>query len=638
MKAGECAEGEYVLRAKIDMTSPNINMRDPTLYRIKHESHQETGDSWCIYPMYDFSHPISDALEQITYSLCTLEFEDHRPFYDWTIEKLLPSGLITTKPRQIEFSRLNIKSTVLSKRKLIQLVEQGHVDGWDDPRMPTLSGMRRRGVPPAALRLFCERIGISKADSNIAFSSLEECVRLEMDAVCQRAFCVLKPLKVTITNWEDELEEFTAARHPKIESMGDRIIPFGKEIFIERDDFFDVEGPEGAANGGVVPKGYKRLLPGDKVRLRYAYVIQCDEIVRDPETKEPVELKCTYFKDTRAGVTPEGMKRVKGIIHWVEATTGVGIKVNQYDRLFTTEEPGKESGDYLKDLNPSSLEVLDSVIVEKSVAEDVVETLGTMQTGSPSDMVYASTLAYQFERSGYFALDKDSKESSIVFNRVVTLRDTWGGQPNENKNQRTRGRGSGGENKSKGGNTGGEPVEDVRRIAFRAATILEAAPHPEADSLLVLQVDCGDVAEDGASSPRTVVAGLAGKIPMDELVGRKVAAVTNLKPAKMRGIESMAMLIAASDGNEDDECVELLDVPDSVPNGELLQIEGKEESQPDVLMKSKGALKAFDRVKAALKSDDNGEAVWLSEDGTQCRLLTSGGPVATRTLKNSIVQ
>ena len=443
MKNGECKEGEHVLRAKIDMSSPNINMRDPTLYRIKHESHQETGDKWCIYPMYDFSHPISDALEGITHSLCTLEFEDHRPFYDWTIEKLLPTGIITAQPRQIEFSRLNIQSTVLSKRKLIQLVEGGYVNGWDDPRMPTLSGMRRRGVPPAALRLFCERVGISKADSNIAFSALEDCVRLEMDDTCRRAFAVLKPLKVTLTNWDDDkLEEFKVPRHPKIEAMGDRTIPFGKEVYIERTDFFDLEGPEGEANGGKIPKGYKRLLPGDMVRLRYAYVIQCDEIIRDPETKEPIELKCTYFPDTRAGVTPEGMQRVKGIIHWVEGSTGIKCQVNQYDRLFETEEPGKESGDYLKDLNPNSLEVLENVLVEPSIADDVTEVLDEMEKDSS---IYPSSLAYQFERSGYFAIDVDTTgKDDIIFNRVVTLRDTWGAKPIENEAKaRTRGRGAG---------------------------------------------------------------------------------------------------------------------------------------------------------------------------------------------------
>lgn len=439
------------------------------------------------------------------------------------------------------------------------------------------------------------------------------------------------------------LEEFIVPRHPKIEEMGDRVIPFGKEVYIERDDFFDLKGPEGEANGGKVPTGYKRLLHGDNVRLRYAYVIKCDEVVRDPETKEPVELKCTYLPDTRAGVTPEGMKRVNGIIHWVEARTGVSCKVNQYDRLFKTEEPGKDSGDYLKDLNPDSLEVLEGVIVEPSVADDAVKVIQKIaeQGEANGAKLYPSSLAYQFERSGYFALDQDATgKDNLVFNRVVTLRDTWGTEKTKNGDKgRNRGRGKGNNSdapKSSGGG-GGQPVEDVRRVAFRAGTILEAGPHPEADSLLVCKLDCGDKDDDGNTEPRTVVAGLAGKIPTDELVGKKVVAVTNLKPAKMRGIESTAMLLAASDGKEgDDETVELLSVPDEVQNGELLSIEGKEDSIPDEMMKSKGALKCFDRVKAALRANADGEATWVDGESTY-RLMTTGGPVATKSLRDTFI-
>lgn len=643
MKNGDFPEGAHVVRAKIDMTSPNINMRDPTLYRIKHESHQETGDAWCIYPMYDFSHPISDALEGVTHSLCTLEFEDHRPFYDWTIEKLGPTGLIHSgRPRQIEFSRLNIQNTVLSKRKLIQLVEQNYVNGWDDPRMPTLSGMRRRGVPPSALRLFCERVGISKADSNIAFSAMEDCVRLEMDEMCQRAFCVLKPLKVTLTNWEKINDEiFFAPRHPKITEMGDRSIPFGKDLYIERSDFFDLDGPEGKLNGGKVPKGYKRLLPDGKVRLRYAYVIRCDEVIRDPGSQEPIELKCSYYPDTRAGVTPEGMERVNGIIHWVEGNSGVRCKVNQYDRLFLAEEPGKESGDFLKDLNPESLEILENVYVEPSVADDAVKILAMMKE-HPG--LYPSSLAYQFERNGYFALDKDTTgKDNLVFNRVVTLRDTWGTNVADTDSKaRTRGRG-GGEisQESNGGDSmrGAGPIEDIRRVAFRAATIVDADPHPEADSLLVCKVDCGDVDESGSPEYRTVVASLADKIAIDRIVGKKVVAVTNLKPAKMRGIESTAMLLAASNGADgDDEIVELLRVPLEVPNGELLRLDGLEVSDPDPMMKSKGAMKAFERAKEGLKANGDGKAVWVDGAGSPHRLLSSAGPVNTESLKDAIIQ
>ena len=457
----------------------------------------------------------------------------------------------------------------------------------------------------------------------------------------------LDPYCMTLSKkcFADSLEEFQAPRHPKIESMGERVIPFGKEVYIERDDFFDLEGPEGKANGGKPPKGYKRLLPGDMVRLRYAYVIRCDEIIRDHETQEPIELKCTYYPETRAGVTPEGMKRVNGIIHWVEASTGVSCTVNQYDRLFVVEEPGKESGDFLKDLNPDSLQVLQGAVVEPSVVDDVIEILDQIDNHKEAagQKIYPSSLAYQFERSGYFALDKETTgRENIVFNRVVTLRDTWVAKKEEDINgkQNSRNRGRGGEeNQQQATNEGGTgDVEDVRRVAFRAATILEAGPHPEADNLLVCKVDCGDVSENGSSEPRTVVAGLAGKIPLDELIGSKVVAVTNLKPAKMRGVESFAMLLAASDGKDgDEETVELLRVPDSVPSGELLFIEGRDPSMPDPMMKSKGALKAFDRVKGALRANESGEATWV-DGGSSHRLMSSAGPVKTKSLRNSVIQ
>jgi glutaminyl-tRNA synthetase len=637
MRDGKFPDGAHVLRAKIAMDSPNINMRDPTLYRIKHESHQETGDRWCIYPMYDFSHPIADAVEEITHSLCTLEFEDHRPFYDWTIEKLLPTGLIHCRPQQIEFSRLNIRSTVLSKRKLIQLVTGKHVLGWDDPRMPTLAGIRRRGMPPAALQLFCERIGISKADSNIDFSVLEDSVRETMDSTCPRAFAVLQPLKVTIENWEEGcMEEFQVDRHPKLEQMGKRTIPFGKTIYIERSDFFDTEGPEG--ENTHIPKGFKRLVPGGQVRLRYAYVIECTDIVRDPETQEPIELKCTYFPETRGGVTPNGMQRVNGIIHWVEASHAITCTINQYDRLFAAEEPGKDGGDFLKDINQNSLEILESVVIEPSVAYDAAEILDKIGEQSVSGpRLYPSALAYQFERSGYFALDKVSTKDRLTFNRVVTLRDTWGAQPAANsQTQRTRGGGRQppAENKST------ELVEDIRRISIVAATILSAELHPEAENLLVCKVDCGDKNDDGEDAePRTVVAGLAGKVLVGDLVGKKVVAVTNLKPAKMRGIESTAMLLAASNGKEgDDEIVELLSVPASVPNGELVSFEGIRPSEPDAMLKSKGALKAWDRAKSGLKLNEDGEAVYIDENRVSHRMLSTSGTIKASTLSNTVIQ
>jgi glutaminyl-tRNA synthetase len=548
MKDGRFPEGAHVLRAKIDMSSPNINMRDPTLYRIKHEPHQETGDKWCIYPMYDFSHPIADAIEGITHSLCTLEFEDHRPFYDWTIEKLNRTGLFAYSPQQIEFSRLNIKSTVLSKRKLIRLVEEKHVNGWDDPRLPTLSGLRRRGVPPAALRLFCERVGISKAESNIDFSVLEDCIRETMDSSSPRAFCVLHPLKVTITNWNGRLEEFEVDRHPKVAEMGKRTIQFGKSVYIERSDFFDLDGPEGVSNGGNAPKGYKRLLPKGVVRLRYAYVIECTDVVRDPESGEPIELKCTYIPESRAGVTPAGMARVGGIIHWIEASTAVKCKVNQYDRLFTTEEPGRESGDFLQDINKDSLHVSDQVVVEPSVAVDALKVLAKCKASElerNSRKLYPSSLAFQFERNGYYCLDAASTVDGLELNRVVTLRDTWGSQQSESVTNSIKGDAKSDQRAEK---IHREPLEDIRRVALRAATILSVEAHPEAESLLVCKVDCGDVSDTNEiAGPRIVVSKLAGRVSQYDLIGKRVvgkshfvelAAVTDAPPSQRSSLYS----------------------------------------------------------------------------------------------------
>jgi methionine--tRNA ligase beta chain len=526
---------------------------------------------------------------------------------------------------------------VLSKRKLIQLVDQKHVDGWDDPRMPTISGMRRRGVPPSAVRLFCERVGISKADSNIDFAVLEDCIREEMDKGCNRAFCVVDPLKITLSNWGGSaIENLEIARHPKIKERGNRAVPYGKHLFIERADFFDLEGPEGAKNDGKVPKDFKRLLPGEMVRLKFAYVISCNEVIRDPDTQEPVELKCTVYPETRSGVTPEGFQKVKGIIHWVEGSTGIKCQINQYDRLFLTEEPGKDSGDYLKDLNPDSLQVIKNVIIEPSVALDSLAKLEEIRNALESEKVYASTLTYQYERTGYFALDQNSTGiENLIFNRVVTLRDTWAVPQLNSRSELPRNRGSGSQQQQA---VDSESLEDIRRVALRAATILEAGPHPEADSLLICKVDCGDVTENGEpAEPRTVVAGLAGKILASDLIGMKVVVISNLKPAKMRGIESMAMLLAASDGNEGNEKVELLSVPDSVPNGELVAFEGKDPVEPDVMLKSKGALKVWDRVRAGLKLNNNGEAAYL-QDGAMHRMMTSGGPVKTATLKNAVIQ
>jgi methionine--tRNA ligase beta chain len=435
---------------------------------------------------------------------------------------------------------------------------------------------------------------------------------------------------------ESKLEEFKVPRHPKRDELGDRTVPFGKTVYIERSDFFDLEGPEGIANNNKPPKGFKRLLPDGKVRLKYAYVIQCDEVVRDAKTNEPLELKCTYFPETRAGVTPEGEARVPGIVQWVEASTAKKCTVMQYDRLFKTEEPGKETGDFIDDINPDSLKILDSVVVEPSVASDVLGLLKTIQDESSTadEKTYHSSLAYQFERSGYYALDVSSTDTNFVFNRIVTLRDTWA-PDTKTRPQQTEQKKA--DNKPVNqGNT--EVVEDARRVALRVGTILEAGPHPEADSLIVCKLDCGDTDETGGpAEPRTVVAGLAGKITFEQLVGRKIVCISNLKPAKMRGIESTAMLLAASDGKEgDDETVELLDVPDSVPNGELVYFENMAPCQPDDMLKSKGALKVWDRVKAALKVGSEKEAIYQDE-GVARRLMTSAGPVTVSSLTDCVI-
>lgn len=463
------------------------------------------------------------------------------------------------------------------------------------------------------------------------------------------------------TDIGSELEDFLVPRHPKKEDMGTRTVPFGKDIYMERSDFFDLDGPEGEANGGKKPKGFKRLLPNDKVRLKYAYVIQCDEVIRDEITKEPVELKCSYFKETRAGVTPEGMSRVNGIIQWVEASTAIPCRINQYDRLFKVEEPGKETGNFLDDINNDSLLVLDQCFVEPSVASDAKEIMKRIEQskepslhGSVSAPMYHSELAYQFERSGYFALDSDSTPDELVFNRVVTLRDTWSigngdaslkgavvenGTSSSNSVNPSRTRGvKDSTNSNDSNNNGNLPLEDVLRVAVRAGTIVEAKIHPDADTLWVLKVDIGD--ENGEH--RTVVTGLGGMYANDakksnellsSLLNRKVAFVTNLKPAKMRGIESFAMILAASN----DDQVELLDVPKEVPNGELLCFEGKGMSQPDDMMKSKGALKAFDRFKECLFVNDDGTVVYRS-DGNDYNLISSAGNVKVSSLKNVSVQ
>ncbi len=389
MKAGEFADGTHVLRARIDMSSGNINMRDPVLYRIRHVPHQRTGDAWCIYPMYDYAHPISDALEKITHSLCTLEFQDHRPLYDWFIEHLP----VPAKPVQTEFARLNLSHTVTSKRKLRELVEQGVVDGWDDPRLPTLRGMRKRGYPPAAIRQFCEMIGISRSDSVIDAGLLEACVREELNNSAKRIMCVMDPIKVIIENYpEGETEELTAALHPQDADAGRRMIPFSREIYIERDDYMDVPAAK-----------YFRLSPGAEVRLRHAYVIRCTDVIHDANG-QPIELRCVYDKDT-LGKNPVDRK-VKGVIHWVSAPHAHPITVYQYDRLFNDANPAREE-DFMQFINQ------DSLCVQQAFAEPAIKSQALHDV-------------LQFERLGYYCVNDVSQEVANGFHRVVDLKDTWG--------------------------------------------------------------------------------------------------------------------------------------------------------------------------------------------------------------------
>ena len=393
MRAGEFGDGAHVLRARIDMASPNFNMRDPTLYRIRHASHHRTGDAWPIYPMYDYAHPLSDAIERITHSICTLEYEDHRPLYDWLVDNLIEGD----KPRQYEFARLNLNYTVMSKRKLLQLVQQGHVTGWNDPRMPTVSGLRRRGYTPESIRDFCARIGVAKKENVIDMAQLEHSVREDLNLRAPRVMTVLRPLKVVLTNYpEGQVEDVDVINNPEDDSAGTRRVPFSRVLYIEREDF--MEDP---------PKKFFRLSPGREVRLRCAYFITCTGVVKN-DRGDIVELRCTYDPATRGGDSPDGRK-VKATLHWVSVAQAVPVEVRLYDRLFSVENPesapdGKTFLDYL---NPNSLEVLSEAQAEPSLANAPV--------GS----------RVQFERLGYFCVDTDSKPGALVFNRTVSLRDAW---------------------------------------------------------------------------------------------------------------------------------------------------------------------------------------------------------------------
>ncbi|MGI6587428.1 MAG: glutamine--tRNA ligase/YqeY domain fusion protein [Peptococcia bacterium] len=392
MRAGEFPDGSRTLRAKIDMSSPNLNMRDPVLYRILRATHHRTGDQWCIYPMYDYAHPISDALEGITHSICTLEFEDHRPLYEWVVNNLD----LGCKPKQIEFARLNLTNMVMSKRKLRVLVEEGHVDGWDDPRMPTISGIKRRGYTPEAIRDFCERIGVAKANSVVDISLLEHCIREDLNSKATRVMTVLRPLKVIIDNYpEGKVEELPAENNPGDPEMGSRMLPFSRELYIEREDF--MENP---------PKKFFRLAPGREVRLKHAYIIKCVDVVKDEKTGEIIELHCTYDPETRSGMEKSNRK-VKGTLHWVSAAHAIPAEVRLYDYLFINAGEEEDDEETEMVLNPNSLERLTSCLVEPGLQE---AKLGEK---------------FQFLRQGYFCVDRDSTKEKLVFNRIVSLRDTW---------------------------------------------------------------------------------------------------------------------------------------------------------------------------------------------------------------------
>lgn len=394
MKNGEFEDGSKVLRAKIDMASPNLNMRDPVIYRIMRATHHRTGDKWCIYPMYDFAHPLSDSMEEITHSICTLEFEDHRPLYNWLLETLD----VECKSRQVEFARLNLSYTVMSKRKLLQLVKEGHVRGWDDPRMPTISGLRRRGYTPESIRDFCARIGVAKSNSIVDLALLEHCIREELNLKATRVMGVLRPLKVVIDNYEEGLvEEFEVPNNPEDPEAGTRKVPFSKIVYIEQDDF--CENP---------PKKYFRLAPGQEVRLKSAYIVKCESLIKDDKTGQILEVHCSYDPGSRGGSAPDGRK-VKGTIHWVSAAHAVDAEVRLYDNLFGDPNPGADENiDFLDQINPDSLEVLSNCKMEPG-----------LKSAKPGDM-------FQFLRLGYFCVDsEDSKPQSPVFNRTVSLKDSW---------------------------------------------------------------------------------------------------------------------------------------------------------------------------------------------------------------------
>jgi len=513
MRAGEFEDGSRVLRAKVDMASPNLNMRDPVMYRVLHASHHRTGDKWCIYPMYDFTHGQSDSIEGITHSICTLEFEDHRPLYDWFLDELK-----IFHPQQIEFARLNLTYTIMSKRRLMELVEQGYVTGWNDPRMPTISGLRRRGYTPESIRKFCERIGVAKRDSIVDMALLEYSIREDLNKRASRVMTVLRPLRVVIDNYpEDRVEYLDAENNPEDPGMGSRKIPFSRVLYIEQEDFR--EDP---------PKKFFRLAPGREVRLKHAYYIKCERVVKDEKTGEVVELHCTYDPETRGGWSKDGRK-VKGTLHWVSADQSLKAEVRLYDHLFVKPNPGdeKDVSDFKTLLNSNSLEALTSCRVEPGLAD--------AEPGS----------RYQFLRQGYFCVDSiDSSADKLVFNRTVTLRDTWA---KIEKAQKKTGRPKAAKEpaplseKSDGHKPVAQEItiEDFSKLDLRVAIVREAGLVEGADKLIRLMVDLGE------GRLRQVFAGIRSAYPEPEkLVGKKVIIVANLKPRQMKFGLSEGMALA----------------------------------------------------------------------------------------------
>ncbi len=515
MRSGVFPDGSRTLRAKIDMASANLNMRDPVMYRILRATHHRTGDTWCIYPMYDYAHPISDSIEGITYSICTLEFEDHRPLYDWFLEKL-----DIFRSRQIEFARLNLSYTVMSKRKLLQLVQEKTVSGWDDPRMPTIAGLRRRGVTPQAIRDFCERIGVAKKDSMVDVALFEHCVREDLNASAPRVMAVLRPLKVVIENYpEDKTEEFEIACHPDKPEMGSRRVPFARELFIEQDDF--MEDP---------PAHFFRLAPGREVRLRGAYFITCTGVIKDPRTGEVTELKCTYDPLTKGGDAPDNRK-VKATLHWVSAKHAVKADVRLYDRLFTAENPFAEAEkaglDSFAFLNKDSLITLEGCALEASLKD--------ARPGS----------RYQFERLGYFFVDpKDSSAERLVFNRTVTLKDTYAKIEKREPQPAAKPAPKPAKAAPKPQAQALAPeitIDDFARLDLRVGIIREAALVEGADKLVKMQIDVGE------GRTRQIFAGIKPAFPDPAtLIGTSVIVVANLKPRQMKFGLSEGMLLAAS--------------------------------------------------------------------------------------------